>query len=329
MDARATELLPVPYFHVVFTLPGLLGPLSLQNKKAVYGILFRAAWETVRDLASDPKHLGAKIAMLSVLHTWGSNLSHHPHLHCVVPGGGVSPDGERWLSVKQSPKRKSFFLPVRVMSRVFRGKFLQHLKIAYRKGELKFHGELAVLGDPRQFESLLDRSVRDEWVVYCKRPFGGPRQVLKYLARYTHRVAIANSRLASYENGVVRFRWKDYREGGKTKVMPLTDVEFIRRFLQHVLPAGFVRIRHHGFLANRNRSDHLQQCRELLGVKPSAIPEAVAPSGDIGDEPDAADVCPNCQSKRLRSFEIQAVRGVPTRLALSLFAAGTDFQDSS
>ena len=329
MDARATELLPVPYFHVVFTLPGLLGPLSLQNKKAVYGILFRAAWETVRDLASDPKHLGAKIAMLSVLHTWGSNLSHHPHLHCVVPGGGVSPDGERWLSVKQSPKRKSFFLPVRVMSRVFRGKFLQHLKIAYRKGELKFHGELAVLGDPRQFESLLDRSVRDEWVVYCKRPFGGPRQVLKYLARYTHRVDIANSRLASYENGVVRFRWKDYREGGKTKVMPLTDVEFIRRFLQHVLPAGFVRIRHHGFLANRNRSDHLQQCRELLGVKPSAIPEAVAPSGDIGDEPDAADVCPNCQSKRLRSFEIQAVRGVPTRLALSLFAAGTDFQDSS
>lgn len=329
MDARAEELLPVPYFHIVFTLPGILGPLALQNKKVAYGILFRAAWETMRTLANDPKYLGAQVAMLSVLHTWGSNLSHHPHLHCVVPGGGISPDGGRWVSIKRSPKRKAFFLPVRVMSRVFRGKFVQQLKAAYRQGKLQFHGELAPLNKPQLFETLIDHSVRDDWVVYCKRPFGGPRQVLKYLARYTHRVAIANSRLMSYKNGIVRFWWKDYRHGGQTQVMALTDVEFIRRFLQHVLPAGFVRIRHHGFLANRNRGDNLQRCRELLGVKPSTIPETVVVPGDHADDSDTTDVCPNCRSKQLRSSTLQAVRGVPTRLALKLFATGSDFQDSS
>nr|WP_261360678.1 IS91 family transposase [Aeoliella straminimaris] len=329
MDARATELLPVPYFHVVFTLPGILGPLALQNKKVVYGILFRAAWETVRDLAKDPKHLGAKARMLSVLHTWGSNLSHHPHLHCVVPGGGPSLDGETWVSVKRSRKRKAFFLPVRVMGRVFRGKFVQQLKAAYRKGELKFHGDLASLSDPNDFEALVDRSVRDDWVVYCKRPFGGPKQVLKYLARYTHRVAIANSRLVSYQDGVVRFRWKDYRHGGQTKIMSLTDTEFIRRFLQHVLPSGFVRIRHHGFLANRNRGDNLRRCRELLGMKTTAIPEVVETTGDHTGDPNQMVVCPNCRSKRLRSITLFPIRGVPTRLALALFATGVDFQDSS
>lgn len=246
-----------------------IGPIALQNPKVVYGILFRAAWETVRELAKDPKHLGAKVGMLSVLHTWGSNLMHHPHLHCIVPGGGVALDGRRWVAVKRSRKRKAFFLPVRVMSRVFRGKFLQQLKAAYRKGELGFHGELKSLSDPKRFEALLNASAKTDWVVYCKRPFGGPRQVLKYLARYTHRVAIANSRLVSYENGVVRFRWKDYRHGSQTKVMSLRDTEFIRWFLRHVLPAGLVRIRHHGFLANRNRSKNLKQCRELLGVKES------------------------------------------------------------
>lgn len=326
LDARAEELLPVPYFHIVFTLPGLLGPLALQNKKAVYGMLFRAAWETVRDLAQDPKHLGCKAGMLSVLHTWGSNLSHHPHLHCVVPGGGISADGDRWIFVKKSRKRKDFFLPVRVMSRVFRGKFLEQLKAAHRKGELKFHGDFAHLNELQQLEKLLNRTVRDDWVVYCKRPFGGPQQVLKYLARYTHRVAIANSRLVSYQNGFVRFRWKDYRSGSETRVMKLKDVDFIRRFLQHVLPTGFVRIRHHGFLANRNRRDNLKRCRDLLGVKSTEIPEAVA---DTEAAVDKEAVCPNCRSTKLRSIDLPAIQGLPTRIAMSLFATGIAFQDSS
>ena len=328
MEARAAELLPVPYFHIVFTLPRQLGPLALQNKRIVYGILFRAAWLTVRELAKDSKYLGAKVAMLSVLHTWGSNLVHHPHLHCIVPGGGISPDGQQWISVKQSGTRKAFFLPVRVMSRVFRGVFLQQLKAAYHKGELTFHGDLTSLSDPQQFEALLNSSVKDDWVIYCKRPFGGPRQVLKYLARYTHRVAIANSRLVSYENGVVRFRWKDYRHGGKTRVMQLDDSEFIRRFLQHVLPSGFVRIRHHGFLANRNRSENLEQCRQLLGVKACSIPAIEASEGVVeSSEPEG--VCPNCKARRLQRIELPILRGFSTRKMLLLFATGLDFQDSS
>ncbi|MEM8864191.1 MAG: IS91 family transposase [Planctomycetota bacterium] len=326
MDARAAELLPVPYFHLVFTLPSQLGPIALQNPKAVYGILFRAAWETVRELAKDPKHLGAKVGMLSVLHTWGSNLMHHPHLHCIVPSGGVSLDGRRWVAVKRSRKRKAFFLPVRVMSHVFRGKFLQQLKAAYSRGELGFHGELKSLSNPKRFGALLNASVETDWVVYCKRPFGGPRQVLKYLARYTHRVAIANSRLVSYENGMVRFRWKDYRHGSQTKTLSLSDTEFIRRFLLHVLPAGLVRIRHHGLLANRNRKENLRRCRELLGVKESPpIPDAVA----TDDKEPPETLCPKCQSGQMRPSELQPIRGVSTRAALQRFAAGLDFQDSS
>jgi len=336
MEARATELLPVPYFHIVFTLPNQLGPLSLQNKKTVYGILFRAAWETVRELAKDTKYLGANVAMLSVLHTWGSNLMHHPHLHCIVPGGGMSADGKQWTSVKLSGKRKAFFLPVRVMSRVFRGKFIQHLKTAFRQGKLAFHGSLSSLNDAERFEKLLDSSVKQDWVVYCKRPFGGPRQVLKYLARYTHRVAIANSRLVDYENGKVRFRWKDYRNGSQTKTMKLDGTEFIRRFLLHVLPNGFVRIRHYGFLANRNRSENLAKCRKLLGVNESVIP-AIEASATDGEEAssnstesvDASNLCPNCQSGRMRHSEVRPLRGFSTRRVLMLFATGIGFQDSS
>jgi hypothetical protein len=325
LEARATELLPVPYFHLVYTLPEQLGPIALQNPKAVYGILFRAAWETVRELAKDPKHLGASAGMLSVLHTWGSNLSHHPHLHCVVPGGGPSLDGERWVTVERSRKRKAFFVPVRVMSRVFRGKFLQQLKAAYRKGQLTFHGKLAPLSDVRVFESLLNASVKTDWVVYAKRPFGGPRQVLKYLARYTHRVAIASSRLVSYEDGVVGFNWKNYRHGGQTKVMRLSDVEFIRRFLQHVLPNGFVRIRHHGFLANRDRGENLRRCRELLGVKESPpIPEA---TGEASNDPPVS-VCSVCGAG-LRSKELRPLRGLSTRQVLALDAAGLGLLDTS
>lgn len=330
MEARASELLPVPYFHLVFTLPATLGPIALQNQKAVYGILFRAAWLTVRDLAEDPKHLGVKVGMLSVLHTWGSNLMHHPHVHCIVPGGGLSLDGQEWVAVKRSPRRKAFFLPVRVMSRVFRGKFIALLKAAYRKDQLVFHGELKPLEKSKAFEALLDAAVKTDWVVYCKRPFGGPRQVLKYLARYTHRVAIANSRLIGYENGVVRFRWKDYADEGRTKDMRLDASEFIRRFLMHVLPSGMVRIRHHGLLSNRNRSKNLQQCRDLLGVKAASIPEATA-AGDVSpDEPQEARLaCPHCNSGRLRKRELLPLQGVSTRSAFERFATGLDFKDSS
>jgi hypothetical protein len=238
MEDRASELLPVAYFHVVFTLPESLGPVALQNKRVVYGILFRAASETLLQIAADPKHLGARIGVLAVLHTWGQNLLHHPHRHCVVPGGGIAPDGKRWISC-----RKDFFLPVRILSRVFRGKFLEHLKSAFSQGQLSFHGRLRSLRDPTAFEQLLHASVKCDWVVYSKRPFGGPTQVLKYLARYTHRVAISNRRLVDLREGSVCFRWKDYARGNVQKTMSLAAPEFIRRFLLHVLPRGFVRIR--------------------------------------------------------------------------------------
>ena len=206
LDARAADLLPVPYFHLVFTLPDKFGPLALQNPRVVYGILFHAAWETLREVAADPKYLGARIGMLAVLHTWGQNLMHHPHVHCVVPGGGLSPCGTQWVPCKRSRHNtKTFLLPVRVLSRVFRGKFIAKLKKAYRNGELVFHGRLRGLATEHAFESLINQSVRKEWVVYCKPPFGGPEQVLKYLARYTHRVAISNSRLLDMTDGHVKF----------------------------------------------------------------------------------------------------------------------------
>ncbi len=250
LEERAAELLPVPYFHVVFTLPEMIGPLALQNPRAVYGILFQAAAETLLEVAATPRRLGAKIGFLAVLHTWGQNLMHHPHLHCVVPGGGLSPDGSRWI-----PCREGFFLPVRILSRVFRGKFLSLLRKAYQRGKLRFYGELKPLEEPEHFERWLDATVKTEWVVYAKPPFGGPEQVLKYLARYTHRVAISNDRLIALEDGRVRFHWKDYAHGNAQKTMTLDAAEFIRRFLLHVLPTGFMKIRHYGFLANRNRRE--------------------------------------------------------------------------
>jgi hypothetical protein len=212
LEAREQELLPVPYFHVVFTLPHELGQLAWQNKKVVYGLLFRAAAATLLTVAADPQHLGAKIGFLSVLHTWGQNLMHHPHLHVVVPGGGLSSDGSRWIACKQSRRKKEFFLPVRILSRVFRGKFLAGLKQAHADGKLEFHGRLQPLAEPGRFNHLLNQSARRDWIVYAKRPFGGPRQVLKYLARYTHRVAISNRRLIRLENGRVTFRYKDYAD---------------------------------------------------------------------------------------------------------------------
>jgi len=259
---RQAELLPVPYFHIVFTLPHRIGELALQNAREIYGILFRAASEALLTIAADPKRLGAAIGFLAVLHTWGQNLHLHPHLHCVVPGGGVSSDGVRWIGCKKS----SFFLPVKVLSSRFRRLFLTYLITAFQQGRLKFHGQLAGLAWSSAFHALCQQVRRTPWVVFAKPPFGGPEQVLKYLARYTHRVAISNRRLLSLEDGRVSFEYKDYAEGNKTKVMTLEATEFIRRFLLHVLPTGFVRIRQFGFLANRTRGKKLALCRLLLGA---------------------------------------------------------------
>src|SRR6266700_1554781 len=245
LEARLADLLPVPYFHVVFTLPEQLASVALQNKRVVYNILFSAVAETLRTLAADPKHLGAEIGFLAVLHTWGQTLVHHPHLHCVVPGGGLALDGSHWRSC-----HKGFFLSVNVLARLFRRLFLQALARAHEKGKLTFHGTSACLAEPLAFNRLLKSLRAREWWVYAKRPFGGPEQVLAYLGRYTHRVAIANSRLLSLADSKVRFTWKDYRAGGKTKAMTLDADEFIRRFLLHTLPDSLHRIRHYGFLAN-------------------------------------------------------------------------------
>jgi hypothetical protein len=235
---REAELLPVEYFHVVFTLPQQIARLALQNARRIYSILFRAVAETLLTIAADPQHLGAAIGFLAVLHTWGQNLHLHPHIHCVVPGGGISPDNSRWIPCRKY--RKLFFLPVKVLSRFFRKRFLIHLRRAFQKGKLQFHGQLEFLAQPAAFEALCQKAGRVDWVVYAKRPFGGPEQALKYLARYTHRIAISNRRLLSMEDGRVTFEWKDYAAGNQTKTMTLEAVEFIRRFLLRVLPSGFV-----------------------------------------------------------------------------------------
>jgi hypothetical protein len=297
LDARAAELLPVEYFHVVFTVPELIGPIALQNPRVVYGILFRAATETLLQIAADPKHLGAQIGILAVLHTWGQNLQHHPHVHCVVPGGGLSPDGSRWIAC-----RPGFFLPVRVLSCVFRGKFLALLRNAFDRGQLSFHGKLSELSDPCQFQQRLAASVQTDWVVYAKPPLGGPAQVLKYLARYTHRVAITNRRLIALEDDKLRFLWKDYAQGGREKTMTLDASEFLRRFLLHVLPSGFVRIRHYGFLSNRLRHEKVLACRTLLSSTsaPECPPTSLPVEPVVSDmEPVRTAVCPQCGKGRM------------------------------
>lgn len=290
---RESELLPVPYFHVVFTLPSQIGRLALQNPRQIYNILFRCAARTLLDTAADSRLLGASIGFLAVLHTWGQNLHLHPHLHCVVPGGGISLDGSRWIGCKKS----SFFLPVRVLSHRFRKSFLRALRCAFRKGTLQFHGELKALAEPARFQALCDQAADLDWVVHVKPPFGGPRRVLKYLARYTHRVAISNHRLRSFENGRVSFEWKDYADRSRTKLMALDAIEFLRRFLLHVLPAGLVRIRQFGFLSNRVRAHQLPLCRALLAARfPPCHPTAPA-------SPDS-QACPNCKRGLLIVIEI-------------------------
>jgi putative transposase/transposase-like zinc-binding protein len=293
LEDRLAELLDVPYFHVVFTVPDVIASIAFQNQAVVYDILFRAASETLCTIAAEPKHLGAEIGFLAVLHTWGQNLLHHPHLHCLVPGGGIAPGGGRWI-----PCRPGFFLPVRVLSRLFRGLFLHYLEQAFTAGSLNFFAAHRHLHEPMAFRRYL-APVRDmDWVVYAKRPFAGPRQVLDYVARYTHRVAISNNRLLSMDNGKVRFRWKDYRDGNRQKTMTLEAGEFIRRFLIHVLPDGFHRIRYYGFLGNRHRARKVALCRDLLAMAPTAPAD---PPADYRDRFEALTgrslrACPHCRT---------------------------------
>ncbi len=271
VEQRTTEVLDCEYFHVVFTVPAPIAAIALQNKALVYGALFRATAETLRTIAADPKHLGAEIGFFAVLHTWGQTLVHHPHLHCVVPGGGLSPDGTRWIAC-----RPGFFLPVRVLSRLFRRLFLEQLEAAFTAGTLHLAGSLHALRDPHAWARYLAPVRQVEWVVYAKRPFAGPQQVLDYVGRYTHRVAISNERIRDIDHDEVRLTYKDYRAdpAQSVKTMTLAATEFIRRFLLHVLPLGFHRIRYYGFLAPRHRAEKLTRCRQLLGSTP-ALPLSV------------------------------------------------------
>ncbi len=262
LTARTAELLPVPYCHVVFTLPQEISTLALQNQRLIYSILFRAVSETLSEIAADPRRLGAHIGFLAVLHTWNQQMLYHPHLHCVVPSGGLSPDRSRWV-----PSRARFFLPVKVLGKFFRGKFLAFLASAFRKKKLRFAGTLTRLATPGGFDRFLRQLRSKNWVVYAKRPFGGPHYVIRYLARYTHRVAISNGRLIEMKDGQVTLRWRDSAHGNEQKLMTLDGVEFIRRYLLHILPSGFVKIRHFGFLANRNRREDLTLCRTLLPTR--------------------------------------------------------------
>jgi hypothetical protein len=293
LDARQADLLPVEYYHVVFTLPAPIAAIAYQNKAEIYGLLFDVAAEVLLTIAGDPKHLGARIGATLVLHTWGSALTHHPHVHGIVPGGGLSLDGKQWVAC-----RPGFFLPVRVLSRLFRRRFLEELQQLHHAGKLQFFGEHVSLADAQAFKRWLAPMRQCEWVVFAKRPFAGPEAVLAYLSRYTHRVAISNSRLLALDERGVSFRWKDYRAKGKTryKAMTLSPEEFMRRFLLHVLPSGFHRIRHYGLLANGSRRLSLAAARQLLDVHADVTP-AVANEAAANDEPDPKPptfVCRHC-----------------------------------
>jgi hypothetical protein len=305
---REAELLPVPYYHVVFTLPAQISDIAYQNKAAIYDILFKAAAETLITIATDPKHLGARIGLTSVLHTWGSALTHHPHVHIIVPGGGISLDGKRWVSC-----RPGFFLPVRVLSRLFRRLFLEKLMAAHEAGALTFFGTRAPLAKRKAFAAFLTPLRRIEWVVYSKRPFGGPQAVLAYLSRYTHRVAISNGRLIAFDEVGVTFKWKDYRATGRerAKVMTLAADEFIRRFLIHVLPTGFHRIRHYGLFASGKRAENIARARQLLN-SPAPQTEARDPDAAQADEPPTlAHPCPCCGGRMIIIETFR--RGTPPR----------------
>jgi hypothetical protein len=318
---REAELLPVGYFHLVFTLPAPIADIAYQNKAAIYGLLFTAAAEATLTIATDPKRLGAKIGITAVLHTWGSTMTHHPHVHMIVPGGGIALDGTRWVSC-----RPGFFLPVRVLSRLFRRLFLGKLRAAHRAGRLTFFGDRAALAAPRAFAAFLAPLRKTEWVVYAKKPFAGPHAVLAYLSRYTHRVAISNHRLISADQTAVTFTWKDYRiEGpGRYKTMTLATHEFIRRFLMHVLPKGFHRIRHYGLFANGNSAANIARARELLGV-PSCSKPAETSKIPAADEPRALPRPCRCCGGRMIIIETFAAGCHPKhRPAPRTTAAGID-----
>jgi Putative transposase/Transposase zinc-binding domain len=307
VEKRKAEILPTHYFHVVFTLPEQLAAIAYQNKELVYGILFRATVETLSTIAADPKHLGAEIGFFAILHTWGQNLLHHPHLHCVVPGGGISPDGTRWIRC-----RPRFFLPIRVLSRLFRRLFLKYLQAAFDAGKLRFCSSLEALRDSQVFRRHLDAVRHVNWVVYAKAPFAGPQQVVDYVGRYTHRVAIANHRIVDIENGQVSFNWRDYRDNNQQKIMTLSAEEFIRRFLLHVLPSGFHRIRYYGFLGNRYRKAKLEHCRQLLGMTPpnesSSQPQPCEDYRDRYEQLTGHSLreCPMCHRGRMITVKLLA-----------------------
>ena len=312
VENQLADLLDVEYFHVVFTLPDEVASIALQNKRVVFNLLFSVASDTLRTIAADPRHLGADIGFIGVLHTWGQTLQFHPHLHCIVPGGGLSPDRSRFVRC-----RRGFFLPVRVLSRLFRSRFLEALRGAFTRGELCFRGSLTALLDPAAFDALLASIRAKQWVVYAKRPFGGPTQVVKYLGQYTHRIAIAESRLVSIDDTGVSFRWRDYRHEHRVRTMTLSGDEFLRRFLLHVLPRGFQRIRHVGLLSNRRRRESLALCRSLLGSPSSPLSTPKPADGEpptASTNPSRYDLCPLCGLGRMRPL---AWLPLPDPLSLS------------
>jgi len=313
IEHRHAELLDCPYFHVVFTVPEEIAAIGYQNKKVVYDILFHSTAEALKTIAADPTHLGAEIGFFTVLHSWGQNLMHHPHLHCVVPGGGLSADGQRWVRC-----RAGFFLSVRVLSRLFRRLFLERIEKAFHSGKLQFFASLEFLRDPQAFAGWIAALKESEWIVNARRPFAGPQQVLDYVGRYTHRVAISNNRLIDIDNGRVQFHWKDYRDNSEIKVMDLEADEFIRRFLLHVLPEGFQRIRYYGFLANRERRKKLALCRHLLGMQSASQTTTIKDYRERYQELTGRSLtlCPRCQQGQMLIVETlpPALCRVPSRL---------------
>ena len=313
LSARRQELLAVPYMHLVFTIPHTLSFLTLHNKTLLYTLLFRASAATLLEIAADPKHLGAEIGFFSILHTWGQNLLHHPHIHCVIPAGGLSPDNKVWIS-----PRYRFFLPCGVLSRVFRGKFISGLKRAYRENKLYLPGDLRSLADEKTFQAFLRALHQHQWVVYAKPPFGGARHVLNYLARYTHRVALSNHRLVALSDGKVTFRWRDYKHRNQQKLMTVSVEEFLRRFMLHTLPQGFVRIRYFGYMAHRRRAALLPLCRELIGAN-----EETEESERVQVNDQSAWRCPRCSGPM-----IVILRLTTEQIAWESFRR-MDFEDTS
>lgn len=301
LDNRMEELLPVGYFHVVFTVPEELNPLVLRNAKVMYNVLFKAVSETLLELGSDRRHLGADIGFIAVLHTWGQNMMEHPHLHCIVPGGGLSFDGERWIE----PRKKDFFVPVDVLSSLFKGKFLYYLTKAYEEKKLRFPGEISKLETRSEFTQYKSNMYEKKWITYCKPPFGGAEQVLEYIGRYTHRVAISNRRIVSVEHGRVTFKYKDYKDDSKTKEMTVTAEEFIRRFLLHILPDGFVKIRYYGILSGRNKKKMLGRCKEILCQAETGQESKRKYRGDKTDSAENnAFLCPCCLCGTMRIKQV-------------------------